>query len=59
MGLENNKKESSSKVTRHQYEVLHAKNFGEGVIQPGKTVELSQKAGDFYQDRGFVKPTKK
>ena len=47
------------KVTRHPYLVLHAKNFGEGVIQPGKTVELSKKAGDHYQDRGFVKPIKK
>lgn len=53
------KRETSSKVTRHQYEVLHAKNFGEGVIQPGNKVELSQKAGDFYQDRGYVKPIKK
>lgn len=46
-------------VTRFPYEVLHAKNFGKGIIQPGKTIELSKEAGEHYKDLGFVKPLKK
>ena len=59
MAKDKNEATEPKKVTRHQYKVLHAKNFGSGVIQPGNNVELSEKAGTFYGDKGIVKPIKK
>ncbi|MCG9970994.1 hypothetical protein [Christiangramia crocea] len=47
------------KVSRDKYEVLYAKNFGKGVVQAGKTVEMHPKAGEFYADQGIVKQVKK
>lgn len=47
------------KVSRYPYKVLHRRNFGEGVKNPGDTVQMTKEAGDHYADQGFVKPLKK
>lgn len=60
MGVKDKKADKASepaekKVSRKTYEVLYAKNFGKGMKRPGDTVELSDKAGEFYSDQGIVK----
>ncbi len=52
-------KKAEAKVSRNKYKVLARKNFGSGIVAIGETVELSDKAGGFYADKGFVKPLKK
>jgi hypothetical protein len=58
MGI--NKKEAESPkqpaaVTRKEYLVVYAKNFGSGVVQAGKTVKLNEKAAIFNLDKGIIK----
>lgn len=59
MAKDKKEAQEPKKVTRYPYKVLHRRNFGSGVIEPGETVELSAKAGEHYKDLGYVKPIKK
>ena len=42
------------KVARETYLVKHSKNFGNGMIAAGKTVELNEKAATHYLDLGII-----
>lgn len=52
---EDTKDKKEKKVIRKTYTVLKKQNFGWGDVEPGKKVELANKAAQIYLSKKIIK----